>query len=140
MERVETGVSLSTDRLGGSGPKRRVLLADDDPALRRLIHTTLGTTDFELLQAQDGEEALQIAREQHPELILLDVNMPKLDGFAVCQRLKGAPETAAIKVVMLTARGADADRAKGRAAGADDYFVKPFSPVQLLNKVYALLE
>jgi DNA-binding response OmpR family regulator len=140
MERVETGVSLSTDRLGGSGPKRRVLLADDDPALRRLIHTTLGTTDFELLQAQDGEEALQIAREQHPELILLDVNMPKLDGFAVCQRLKGAPETAAIKVVMLTARGADADRARGREAGADDYFVKPFSPVQLLNKVYALLE
>jgi len=133
-------VSVSTDRLGGAGPKRRVLLADDDPALRRLIHTTLGTTDFDLLQAQDGEEALRIAREQHPELILLDVNMPKLDGFTVCQQLKEAPETAAIKVVMLTARGADADRAKGRAAGADDYFVKPFSPVQLLNKVYALLE
>jgi two-component system phosphate regulon response regulator PhoB len=128
------------ERVGGGGTKRRVLLADDDLALRRLIATTLGTTDFELLQATDGEEALAIARQQHPELVLLDVNMPKLDGFAVCQQLKREPETAGIKVVMLTARGADADRARGRECGADDYFVKPFSPVQLLNKVYALLE
>jgi DNA-binding response OmpR family regulator len=120
--------------------RRRVLLADDDPALRRLMGTTLGSTDFDLLQASDGEEALRLAREQHPELVLLDVNMPRLDGFAVCQQLKAAPETAGIKVVMLTARGADADRARGREAGADDYFVKPFSPVQLLNKVYALLD
>jgi DNA-binding response OmpR family regulator len=128
------------ERVGGGSAKRRVLLADDDLALRRLIATTLGTTDFELLQATDGEEALAIARQQHPDLVLLDVNMPKLDGFAVCQQLKHEPATASIKIVMLTARGADADRAKGRAAGADDYFVKPFSPVQLLNKVYALLE
>jgi DNA-binding response OmpR family regulator len=120
--------------------KRRVLLADDDPGLRRLIGTTLGTENFDLLQAVDGEEALEIARQQHPELVLLDVNMPKLDGFEVCRHLKSAPETAGIKVVMLTARAADADRARGREAGADDYFIKPFSPIQLLNKVYALLE
>jgi DNA-binding response OmpR family regulator len=120
--------------------KRRILLADDDPGLRRLIGTTLGTEDFELLHATDGEEALAIARQQRPELVLLDVNMPKLDGFEVCRSLKSDAETAGIKVVMLTARGADVDRAKGREAGADDYFIKPFSPVQLLNKVYALLE
>jgi two-component system, OmpR family, phosphate regulon response regulator PhoB len=120
--------------------KRRVLLADDDPGLRRLIGTTLGTEDFDLLQAVDGEEALQIARQQHPELVLLDVNMPKLNGFEVCRHLKSEPETSGIKVVMLTARGGDVDRARGREAGADDYFIKPFSPVQLLNKVYALLE
>ncbi len=120
--------------------KRRVLLADDDPGLRRLIGTTLGTEDFDLLHATDGEEALQIARAERPELVLLDVNMPKLDGFEVCRHLKSEPETAGIKVVMLTARGADVDRAKGRESGADDYFIKPFSPVQLLNKVYALLE
>lgn len=119
--------------------KRRVLLADDDPALRRLIGTTLGTNDFDLLQAVDGEEALQIAREQQPELILLDVNMPKLDGFAVCRTLKRDPQTSSIKVVILTARSTEDDRASARAVGADDYFVKPFSPVQLLNKVYALL-
>jgi DNA-binding response OmpR family regulator len=93
-----------------------------------------------LLHAGDGEEALRIARQQHPELVLLDVNMPKLDGFEVCRQLKNQPDTAGIKVVMLTARGADVDRAKGRDAGADDYFIKPFSPVKLLNKVYALLE
>ena len=120
--------------------KRRVLVADDDDGLRRLIWTTLGTEHFELLQAIDGEDALRIAREQHPELVLLDVNMPKLDGFEVCRQLKTEPETAGIKVVILSARGADTDRARGREAGADDYFIKPFSPVQLLNKVYALLE
>jgi DNA-binding response OmpR family regulator len=67
-----------------SSNKRRVLVADDDDGLRRLIWTTLGTDHFELLQAIDGEDALRIAREQHPELVLLDVNMPKLDGFEVC--------------------------------------------------------
>lgn len=119
--------------------KRRVLLADDDPGLRRLIGTTLGTEDFDLLQANDGEQALQIARQQHPELVLLDVNMPKLDGFEVCRHLKSEPATSGIKVVMLTARSEEVDRARGREAGADEYFTKPFSPVQLLNKVYALL-
>jgi DNA-binding response OmpR family regulator len=88
----------------------------------------------------DGEEALRTARERHPRLILLDVNMPRLDGFEVCRALKADAATADIKIVMLTARGADADRARGREAGADDYFIKPFSPVSLLNKVYALLE
>jgi DNA-binding response OmpR family regulator len=120
--------------------KRRVLLADDDAALRRLISTTLGSDDFDLLQAVDGEEALSLARSEHPELVLLDINMPRLDGFEVCRELKSSPETSGIKVVMLTARGADVDRARGREAGADDYFIKPFSPIQLLNKVYALLE
>lgn len=120
-------------------PRRRVLLADDDPALRRLIGTTLGSGDFEVLQAVDGEEALRMAQQQLPELVLLDVNMPKRDGFEVCRLLKREPQTRDIKVVMLTARTTDADRARARDVGADDYFVKPFSPVQLLNKVYALL-
>ncbi|MDQ6670592.1 MAG: response regulator [Chloroflexota bacterium] len=123
-----------------NGFKRLVLLVDDDPGLRRLIATTLGTDHFKLLQAVDGEEALRVARQQHPDLVLLDVNMPKLDGFEVCRHLKSEPETSAIKVVILSARGADVDRARGREAGADDYFIKPFSPIQLLNKVYALLE
>jgi DNA-binding response OmpR family regulator len=117
-----------------------VLVADDDAALRRLISTTLGNADFELLQAVDGEEALRIAREKQPSLVLLDVNMPQLDGFSVCRQLKADPRTEGIKVVMLTARGADSDRTRGRQAGADDYVIKPFSPVQLLNKVYALLD
>jgi len=119
--------------------KHRILVADDDASLRRLILTTLGDRDFELLHAVDGEEALRLTREQRPELVLLDVNMPKLDGFEVSRQIKADPTTAAIKVVMLTARGTDVDRVRGRDAGADDYFIKPFSPVQLLNKVHALL-
>ena len=117
----------------------RVLLADDDAALRRLVSATLGSNDFELLHAMDGEEALRVASEKHPALVLLDVNMPRMDGFDVCRHLKTDPSTTDIKIVMLTARGADVDRQRARDAGADDYFVKPFSPVQLLNRVYALL-
>ncbi len=120
--------------------KRKVLLADDDPDLRRLMGTTLGTEDFDLFQAGDGQEALDVARRERPELILLDVNMPRHNGFEVCRFLKTDPETADIRIVMLTARGSEADRAQGKAAGADDYFVKPFSPVQLLDKVYSLLD
>jgi DNA-binding response OmpR family regulator len=115
----------------------RVLLADDDAALRRLIGATLGEDNFELLQAIDGEQALQVAREQRPGLVLLDVRMPRLDGFEVCRQLKSDPTTASIKVVMLTARGGDVDRVHAREVGADDYFSKPFSPVQLLDRVYA---
>jgi DNA-binding response OmpR family regulator len=108
--------------------------------LRRLILTTLGSKDFEVLEAADGLEALSLAREKHPSLVLLDIGMPGMDGFEVCRALKTDPATSAIKVVILTARRADADRARGREVGADEYFVKPFSPVRLLNKVYALLD
>src|SRR5687768_13111710 len=110
--------------------KRKILLADDDPGLRRLVGTTLGTEDFDLYHAADGDEAIDVAREQLPVLILLDVNMPKKNGFEVCRILKADPDTSGIKVVMLTARGNEADRAQGRDAGADEYFIKPFSPVQ----------
>jgi two-component system, OmpR family, phosphate regulon response regulator PhoB len=121
--------------------KRRVLLvANADPGIHRLIATTLGTQDFELLHACDGEESLRVARQQQPDLVLLAVNIPRPDGFEVCRVLKSEPATARIKVVMLTERNTEADRALGREAGADDYFVKPFSPVQLLNTIYALLE
>jgi two-component system phosphate regulon response regulator PhoB len=117
-----------------------VLLVDDDAALRRLVAVTLGPRDFVMLEASDGEQALSIAREQQPDLIILDVNMPRLDGFEVCRQLKADPLTTAIKVIILTARITDADRGQGHDVGADEYFIKPFSPLQLLNRVYALLE
>jgi len=119
--------------------KKRILLADDDAGLRRLVSITLGDTDFDLLQAADGQETLRVAREQHPDLILLDINMPRLDGLSVCRALKSDVATRDIRVVMLTASGSEADRDSGHLAGADDYFVKPFSPVELLNKVYEML-
>jgi DNA-binding response OmpR family regulator len=119
--------------------KKRVLLADDDPALRRLIQATLGDSEFDLLQAVDGEEAMRMVQQHHPALLLLDINMPRLDGFQVCRMLKADPATADIKIVMLTARRAETDRQEARNAGADEYFSKPFSPIQLLNRIYALL-
>src|SRR4051794_18898724 len=119
--------------------KKTVLLADDDPGLRSLVEATLGGEEFRLLHAADGQESLEIARRELPDLILLDVNMPKLNGLEVCRMLKSEAATADIKIVMLTASGSESDRTRGRAVGADDYFVKPFSPVALLNKVYELL-
>jgi two-component system phosphate regulon response regulator PhoB len=115
------------------------LLADDDPGLRKLVGTTLGTDDFNLFHAADGEETLQAARADRPDIILLDINMPRKNGLEVCRELKADPGTSAIKVVMLTASGSDSDKATALAARADDYFVKPFSPVALLNKIYELL-
>lgn len=119
--------------------KYKVLLADDDPGLRKLVGTTLGTEDFSLLHASDGDEALALARAEHPDIILLDINMPRKNGLEVCRAVKTAPDLATTKVVMLTASSSDADRAVASAARADSYFIKPFSPVALLNKIYDLL-
>jgi two-component system phosphate regulon response regulator PhoB len=119
--------------------KRTVLLADDDPALRRLVGATLGNENFHLLAATDGEETLSIARTTHPELILLDINMPGRNGLDVCRLIKSDPNTGNIKIVMLTASGSQEDRRAALEASADDYFVKPFSPLALLDKVHALL-
>ena len=119
--------------------KRTVLLADDDPGLRRLVGATLGSEHFNLLSAADGEETLSVARQRLPALILLDINMPSRNGLEVCRLLKADPTTSHIKIVMLTASGSDIDRTRAIDASADDYFVKPFSPIALLDKVYALL-
>jgi DNA-binding response OmpR family regulator len=119
--------------------KRTVLLADDDPGLRRLVGATLGSEHFNLLSASDGEETLTVARQSMPALILLDINMPRRNGLEVCQMLKADPSTSHIKIVMLTASGSDVDRTRAFEASADDYFVKPFSPIALLDKVYGLL-
>jgi DNA-binding response OmpR family regulator len=120
-------------------PKYKVLLADDDPGLRKLVGTTLGTDDFALLQAGDGEETVAIARAEHPDIVLLDINMPKKNGLLVCRELKSDPTTAGIRIVILTASGNPTDKLSATEAQADDYFVKPFSPVALLNKIYDLL-
>lgn len=120
--------------------KRTVLLADDEHGLRRLVGATLGSDHFNLLSAEDGEETLQIAREQKPDLILLDINMPRMSGLEVCRLLKADEQTAHIKIVMLTASGSDRDRDRATEAAADAYIMKPFSPIALLDMVYKLLD
>jgi CheY-like chemotaxis protein len=119
--------------------KRTILLADDDEQIRKLVGVTLGSETFTILHAGDGEESLETARAEKPDLILLDINMPRMSGLEVCRRIKSDPATADVKVVMLTASGSEEDRANAFAASADEYIVKPFSPIALLDLVYRLL-
>lgn len=118
---------------------RKLLIADDDPALRNLVRTTLESDQYEILEAGTGDAALAVARAERPQLVLLDVQMPGLTGFAVCRELKADPETRETIVVMLTSRSQEADLAEGRAAGADEYLTKPFSPLRLLRLVESVL-
>ena len=110
-------------------------MADDESGVRSLVKMTLESDAYEIIEASDGEEALRLAREHRPDLMLLDVSMPGMTGFDVCRSLKEDPETEGIKVIMLTARAQQLDVEEGQKAGADDYFTKPFSPVALLRKV-----
>ena len=119
---------------------KKVLLADDEEDILVLVSATLGGDDrYNLILARDGEEALRRAREDKPDLIFLDVMMPKMDGFEVCTILKSESATKHVKVVMLTAMAQELDKQKAEQAGADFYFTKPFSPTALLNKMEELL-
>jgi DNA-binding response OmpR family regulator len=114
----------------------RVLVADDDPLIQRLVRTHLDRAGFRVLTAADGEEALDVALAEQPDLIVLDLMLPKLDGFEVCRRVR---EFSLVPVVMLTARGEQVDKLRGFEAGADDYVTKPFAPPELLARLRAVL-
>lgn len=120
---------------------KKVLLADDEERILGLVQATLGFDDrYEILVASDGEEALEACRRELPDLVFLDLLMPKMDGYAVCRELKQDEATSKIKVVMLTAMAQEADRRTALKIGADDYMTKPFSPTALMNKVEEMLE
>ena len=119
---------------------KKILIVDDEEKVRKLVEVTLSVGDLEILHASSGDEALKITREAKPDIILLDIMMPGgLDGFDVCKLLKKDPDTKDIYIIMLTAKGQQADREKGLALGADDYFVKPFSPMELMDKLDKIL-
>ncbi len=119
---------------------KKILIVDDEEKVRKLVEVTLSVGKLEILHAGSGNEALKIARQTKPDLILLDIMMPgKLDGFDVCRLLKKDPDTKDIYVIMLTAKGQQADKERGFAMGADDYFVKPFSPMELMDKIDKVL-
>ena len=115
----------------------RILVVDDEPAVRTALERALGLDGYEVGAAEDGEDALVAVRRERPEVIVLDVLMPGLDGLAVCRRLRREGDRTPI--LMLTARDAVSDRVAGLDAGADDYLVKPFALEELLARVRALL-
>lgn len=116
-----------------------VLAADDDPDILELVAFRLERSGYTVLQARDGEEALQMALESKPDLAVLDVMMPKLDGFELTRRLRAEEATSRMPIILLTARAQDADVQQGFDAGADDYIRKPFSPQELRSRVQAIL-
>lgn len=120
--------------------KKRILLVDDENRVREVIALTLGQENFLILQAASGREAVELARAERPDLILVDLLMPEMDGLEVCRLLKADPSTAGIKVFILTARSGREEEARAWAAGADGFFSKPFSPMSLLNKIYEAVE
>ena len=118
----------------------RILIVEDQADIRKLIRMTLEFGDFELHEAPDGESGLHLARAVRPHVMLLDVMMPGLlDGYQVCRHIKQDPQLRQIQVIMLTARGQAADVAAGEKAGADAYLVKPFSPLELIDRVEAMV-
>ncbi len=117
-----------------------VLVADDDEDIRTLVSLRLERSGYEVVAARDGEEALRLARERHPDLAVLDVGMPRLTGYEVTERLRENEGTRSLPVILLTARAQESDRERGYQAGADAYIKKPFSPQELRDSVRAVLE
>src|SRR5512141_618330 len=119
--------------------KPSVLVAEDEGALVTLLRYNLEREGYRVLEAMDGEEALLVAAEEKPDLVLLDWMLPQLSGIEVCRRLRGRQETRNVPIVMLTARGEESDRVRGLDTGADDYVVKPFSMTELTARIRAVL-
>jgi diguanylate cyclase (GGDEF)-like protein len=123
---------MSTDR-------ELVLVADDDEDIVRFVEVNLRLEGFDVATASNGEEALAAAYDLAPDLVLLDVMMPALDGYEVCQRLRNDSRTKHISIIMLTAKSLSADKVVGLTAGADDYMIKPFDPIELVARVKSAL-
>jgi diguanylate cyclase (GGDEF)-like protein len=116
-----------------------ILVVDDDPDIARFVEVNLRSAGYDVAVAADGEEALEKATELRPDLVLLDVMMPRIDGFEVASRLRKNPQTANTSIIMLTAKALSADKVTGLQSGADDYIIKPFDPIELLARVKGTL-
>src|SRR5215468_8850207 len=119
--------------------KETILIVEDELPLVSLLRYNLEREGFVALDAQDGEEALTVAKERRPDLVLLDWMLPLMSGIEVCRQLRRNPETREIPIVMLTARGEEGDKLRGLDSGADDYITKPFSPSELVARIRAVM-
>jgi CheY-like chemotaxis protein len=118
---------------------KKILIAEDERDIRDLIAFTLRFAGYEVLTANNGEEAVQMTQKELPDLVLTDVRMPKMTGYEACRLIKADPNTKHIPVVFLSAKGQEAEVQNGMAAGADEYLLKPFAPDQLTRKVAEIL-
>lgn len=118
---------------------KRILIADDEPSIVAALEYLLQQGGYEVLIARNGDEALDLLEQQTPDLVLLDVMMPRKSGYEICSRIRDRPEWRHIKVIMLSAKGRDAEVNKGLAVGADLYVTKPFSTRELMAKIDGLL-
>jgi DNA-binding response OmpR family regulator len=116
--------------------KKRILVVDDEPRMRRFVHMNLDLEGYEVIEADNGLQALEKVRDDAPDLVVLDVMMPDLDGFETLAHIR---EVSAVPVIMLTVKGDEEDRIRGLDLGADDYVTKPFSPRELLSRIRAVL-
>jgi DNA-binding response OmpR family regulator len=119
--------------------KGRILVVDDEIYILQILEFSLGAEGFEVITANNGELAVEKAVQAQPDLIVLDIMMPVLDGYETCRRLKRQPETKNIPVILLTAKGREADKKLGFDVGAVDYIVKPFSPNRLINRIEEII-
>jgi DNA-binding response OmpR family regulator len=115
---------------------KKILIVDDEPRYVRLMEANLISDNYEVLKAYNGQQALEIVEDQKPDLVLLDVMMPVLDGFTTCERIR---KFSTVPIIMVTVKGEEKDRVRGLDLGADDYIVKPFSATELLARVRAVL-
>lgn len=120
--------------------KARILVVDDDPLMRRIVAQSLGRSTYTIIEAESGVAGVQCAIEQEPDLILLDVMMPEMDGFEVIRRLRGHPRTQSVPIILLTALGEMTEKVYGMQLGADDYMTKPFDPRELRARVQTHLK
>ena len=119
---------------------KKILIVDDQLEVRELVEVTMRVGDYQIFKAKSGEEAIEIVKAEKPDLIIMDIMMPGgMDGLEATRILKNDLETKDCKVIMLTAKGQQVDKEKGMEAGADDYFSKPFSPLELIKKVEEFL-
>ena len=119
--------------------QRTILVVDDEPFICRSLTFVLRKADYNVLEARNGEEALAAIRTHKPDLVFLDVMMPKLNGFQVTQQVRADASLDGVKIILLTAKGQECDREVGKTAGANDYMTKPFSPTKILDRTRQIL-
>ncbi len=118
---------------------KKILIIEDDPAISRLVDYTLRHQGYEVITSANGLDGIRKAHEEAPDLVILDVMLPGIDGFEICHRLRSAPDTAQMLILMFSAKAQEIDKSTGLKVGADDYLPKPAAPAEIVNRIGKLL-